>query len=334
MKKRNYFVLGIICFCIMGCNQRRFDAVTFFIDSGNFEKAELILKNMNKREKESFAYNYLSGIILIKKSISGYKRDALNLFLKANEYNSNNYLNNLMISKMYIEVNDLTDAEIFALKAKGLFSEKKADTVDDDVYYLLARIYLKKKDYDKALVNINSSSFQSDKHIVFLKTEIADLKGDTNLLDALFNKYRNEGLFSDEIKFDYMNYLFLKKRINDAEKITDEFKKEESPLLNYYGCLFKAFILMLNKDFEKAQSYIEKSYDYTVDDPLFLSYKMKLFYAYLTEKDPIKIFNSFLIYKFLYEKNDMETITAEEDLSEIYEYFKDDIYFNLLKETV
>ena len=110
MKKRNYFVLGIICFCIMGCNQRRFDAVTFFIDSGNLEKAELILKSMNKGEKESFAYNYLSGIILIKKSISGYKRDALNL----------------MISKMYIEVNDLTDAEIFALKAKGLFSEKKS----------------------------------------------------------------------------------------------------------------------------------------------------------------------------------------------------------------
>ena len=330
MKKRNYFIFVILCLYLMGCNQNKFDVVTFFVDSGSFEKAELILKSMNKREKESFAYNYLSGIILIKKNISVYKRDALNLFLKAGEYNPNDYLNNLMISKMYIEVNDLATAEFFALKAKT-FLGKEIDTVDDDVYYLLAKIYFKKKDYDKALVNINLSSFQNEKDIVFLKTEIADLKDDTNLLDKLFNKYKKDRVLSDEIKFDYMNYLFLKKRIDDAEKLTDEFQEESSPLLNYYGCLFKAFIRMLDKNFEEAQSYIKKSYDYTVEDSLFLRYKMKMFYAYLTEKDPIKIFNSFLIYKFFYEKNDMETITAKEDLSEIYENLKNDVYFNLLR---
>lgn len=102
------------------CNQNKFDAVNFFLDSNNIEKAELILDNMHKREKESFDYNYLKGILLVKKSISGYKRDALNCFLKANEFDSNKYLNNLMISKMFIEVNDLSNAEIFAEKAKKI----------------------------------------------------------------------------------------------------------------------------------------------------------------------------------------------------------------------
>ena len=50
----------------------------------------------------------------------------------------------------------------------------------------------------------------------------------------------------------------------------------------------------------------------------------------MTEENPVKIFNSFLIYKFFYEKNDEEEVTAKEDLSEVIDYMKDDACFNLL----
>ena len=59
---------------------------------------------------------------------------------------------------------------------------------------------------------------------------------------------------------------------------------------------------------------------------------MKFFYSYLTENDLIKVFNSFLIYKFFYEKNEQETLTAKDDLSEIFKYFREDIYFTLLRD--
>lgn len=332
--KKTYLFLIISVFCFFSCSQNKFDAVSFFINSGNLEKAELILKKMNKKEKNSFDYNYLTGILLTKKTVAGYKRDALNSFLKANEYNLNNYFNNLMISKMYIEVNDLENAEVYALKTEKIISGNTIPTYEDDVYYLLAKIYFKKQDYEKALKNINLSFFQNDKFIFFFKTEIIDLCNGTDLLDILFEKYKSDTLLSDEMQFNYLNYLFLRERINDAKNLSDEFLKEKSLLLNYYGYLSASFIDMLNKRFESAKNNIKKSYDYIVEDSLFLKYKMKVFYSFCTEKNLIKIFNSFLIYKFFYEKTEQEEITAKEDLLELYKYFKDDIYFKLLEKYV
>ncbi|MGN0740834.1 MAG: tetratricopeptide repeat protein [Treponema sp.] len=332
MKKRIYPVLYFVCIFFIGCNQNKFDDVRFFIDSNNIEKAELILDNMNKSEKKSFDYNYLKGIVLVKKSIAGYKREALNYFLKANEFDSNKYLNNLMISKMFIEVNDLSNAEIFAENAKKLFAGEYIDTCEEDVYYLLAKILFMKKNYKKALENLELSVFQDDGNVVFLKTEISDFLNGQTLLDTLVEKYKKNDLMSDKLHLSYLNYLFLNNRIKDAEVLADELLKNESVFLKYYGCLTKAFCNMLDKNFESAYDYIEKSYDYNIDDSLFLRYKMKFFYSYLTEDDLIKVFNSFLIYKFFYEKNEREEITAKKDLSEIFEYFEDDVYFALLKD--
>lgn len=331
MKTRILFLFVVLSFLIIGCNKNKFDSVKYFIESDNIDEAELILQNMSKREKNSFDYNYLNGIVLVKKNVAGYKRDALNSFLRANKFNPNNYMNNLMISKMFIEVNNLSNAEIFAIHAEKLYSKDVINTYKDDVYYLLAEIYLNKKAYKAAFENLSLSSFQNNENIIFLKTEIEDLKDGTNLLDDLIEDYKKNNLLSDEMYFNYLHYLFLNKRIKDADVIADDFLKGESLKLKYYGCLFKAFINMLNGNFKIAQSFIDKSYDYVVVDSLFLRYKMKFFYTYLTEKNLIKIFNSFLIYKFFYEKNDQETITAKEDLTEIFEYLKDDVYFNLLK---
>ena len=332
MKSRICLVVFIIaCVFLMGCNQNKFDAVKFFIDSNNIEKAELILDNMHKKEKESFDYNYLKGIVFVKKSVAGYKRDALNCFLKANEFDSSNYLNNLMISKMFIEVNDLSNAEIFAEKAKTLYIAETINTYKDDVYYLLAKILLMKKEYQQALENLKLSVFQDNENIVFLKTEISDLLNEQTLLDTLVEKYKMNDLMSDKMYLSYLNYLFLTNRIKDADVLGDEYLKSNSELLIYYGCLTKAFYNMLNNNLELSLDYIEKSYDYNVDDSLFLRYKIKFFYSYLTDDDLIKVFNSFLIYKFFYEKNEQETITAKEDLTEVLEYFREDIYFNLLK---
>lgn len=334
MKRRICFVIFAVCIFFIGCNQKKFDAVKFFIDSNNIEKAELILDNMHKKEKKSFDYNYLKGIVLVKKSIAGYKRDALNYFLKANEYDSNNYFNNLMIVKMYVEVNDLKNAECYALKAQKLFLDNKINiySYDDDVYYWLSKIYLQKRDCKKAYENIKMSIFQNDENIIFVKSEILDLLNNTILLDNLFLKYHEEKVLSDELQFEYMNYLFLQKRIKEADILAGRFLEEGSSLLKYYGCLFKAYINMLERHFEDAEIYIEKSYDYEVEDSLFFRYKMKTFYSYLTESNKIRIFNSFLIYKFFYEKDENESITAKEDLSEFYEYFKNDIYFEILKD--
>ena len=67
--KRICLVIFVVCIFFIGCNQDKFDSVKFFIDSNNIEKAELILDNMHKRDKNSFDYNYLKGIVLVKKSV-------------------------------------------------------------------------------------------------------------------------------------------------------------------------------------------------------------------------------------------------------------------------
>lgn len=331
MKRQVYLIFIILCLFISSCKNNKYEAVYFFINSKEYDKAELILNKLNKKEKKSFEYNYLNGLLLVKQSIAGNKREALKFFLKANEYKTNDYLNNLMISKMYYEVNDLNNAESFALKADDLFLTNRIETYENDVKYLLAKIYLKKGDYENALSSIKTSLYPSDRHVIFLHTKILDLKNDSKLLDDLYIEYRNKEYLSDDMKIDYLDYLFIEKRIKDAELIINEFITEKSEFLNYYGYLFKSFIAMLNHNFREAESFIEKSYDYTIEDSSFIRYKMKFFYKYLTEENPIKIYNSFLIYKFFYEKNEKETITAKDDLSEILEYFKNDIYFNLLQ---
>lgn len=330
--KRICLVIFVVCIFFIGCNQDKFDSVKFFIDSNNIEKAELILDNMHKRDKNSFDYNYLKGIVLLKKSVSGYKRDALNCFMRANEVDSNNYLNNLMISKMFIEVNDLSNAELYAENAKKLYETVSINTYKEDVNYLLAKIFFIKKSYRKALENLELSIFQNNENVVFLKTEISDLLDGGTELDTLVEEYKINDVMSDKLYLRYLNYLFLSNRIKDADVLADELLKNSSTLLKYYGCLTKAFYNMLNNNLELSLNYIEQSYDYTVDDSLFLRYKMKFFYSYLTENDLIKVFNSFLIYKFFYEKNEQETLTAKDDLSEIFKYFREDIYFTLLRD--
>ncbi len=332
MKKA--IIVSLISFVFLGCSQNRFDAVTYFMESGNLEKAELILKYCSKKEKNTFAYNHLMGVLLIKTSVAGgNKREALNSFLKANEYDSENYLNNLLISKMYIEVNDLRNAETFALIAKEIATsdtENVITTFDNDVYYVLAKIYFKKKNYENAYENIMASPFQDNVQVVFLRTEISDLRDGTHMLDSLFQKYDDEKLLTDAFQTEYMDYLFLNMRIKDADILADKFLEHNSPCLKKYGCLFKAYIDMLKNNAENAEKYIKKSYDYKTLDPLCLTQKMRVFYNFLAEEDPKIVFNSFLIYIWLYDNDDKATRITKEDLTEIYEYFKDDIYFNLL----
>ncbi|WP_407398883.1 tetratricopeptide repeat protein [Treponema sp.] len=328
--KTKSVILAFIIIFITSCRLDRFDAVRFFIDSNDLDKAELILNNMNKREKNSFDYNYLNGIVLAKKSVAGYKREALKCFLKANEINPNDYFNNLMIAKMSYEVNDLSEANIFADKAKGLYSKEFVNNYEEDVHHLLSMIYLMQRDYGSAYDSICLSPFQEDEHVIFLKTELSDLINGSDLLIKLVEENKQNRFISDGMQYNYLQYLFLANQMNKAEIYVEELLGDESLSSGYYGCLFKAFFCMLQDDYEMASTFIEKSYDYTIDDSLFLRYKMKFFYSYMTEENPVKIFNSFLIYKFFYEKNDEEEVTAKEDLSEVIDYMKDDACFNLL----
>ena len=332
MMKFAIFIISLLFF--FGCGLNRFDAVRFLIDTEKLEKAELVLNHMNKREKDTFDYNYLSGLVLVRENLAHNKNEALKFFLKADEYDSGSYSNNIMISKMYAETGHFSEAEKFALKAKEFLPENQIATYDDDAHYLLAKIHFKMGEYEKAAKDLGASLFQNDENVVFLRAEISDLQNGSKLLDDLMETYRQKNLLSDDMQVEYMDYLFLQKRIEDAEILSDIFLTESSPFLNYYGHLFKAFIDMLGGDLESAKSRIKMSLEYTVNDSAFFLYKIKVFYAYLAEENPVKVFNSFLIYKFFYDNTSEKSITAKEDLTEVEEYFANDIYFNQLKEEV
>lgn len=333
--KRYYLNILFLLLLFVSCNNdKRFESVKFLLETNQTDKAMLILKHTNPAFKKSFEYNFYSGLALKNKNLSSYKREALNYFLEALRYNAKDYTNLLMISKMSVEVNDLKNAEFYALQAKANYSAPNIQNYEDDINFVLAIIYYLKNDWSKAFEYISETylKFPQNKNVIVYKMLIESNCNHNNELKHIIKEIESIDELTDKTVIFFMMYLLQNKKFDKLISFTTKDFSYKSDLLKYYIRLFSACVYLSNQDFVAARKIIESTNDYEVDDPYYFRFRVNFYYKFLTEADNIKVYNSYIFYRFLFEKDPEFTDTAKEDLSVVEDYFKTDIFFNFLSQ--
>ncbi len=198
-------------------------------------EAENVLKVENRYDEDFIRnQNYLGLIEIIEKNFDG----AIFHFNRMNEMAKKK--NNLelqteaalQLGLSYLEKNELDTAKFYYQNCLNLNKQVKSDYFEGYAFQNLARVFYRKKDYEKALdyaerANLNWEKLKSRKGIYLLNIIISDIyaaKGDTsqvlNYLERSLAIYKKTGvsLNLDLIYKRLGDVYFNKNKLENAEK--------------------------------------------------------------------------------------------------------------------
>lgn len=187
-------------------------------EKGNYDK--VIPYCLNIDEDNALALYYLARIEAIKKNHSR----AIELYLNAIELDNDEHDFYIDLAKSYIDISWLDEALISLRKSINMSIVKKDIKNLDEKHFLSGWILIKKNEFSKALLSLNSikkDSFLYSKAQVLL--QVINLKNSNIakavlILEEYFNKEQDNGILLDTLALCYKELRMYKKAIETYKK--------------------------------------------------------------------------------------------------------------------
>ena len=209
---------------------------------------------INIDEDNAVALFYLAEIEAIRKNYS----QAISLYLKAIELDDEEHDFYINIARTYIDLS-LFDEALIALKKSINMSVVKGNCADiDEKYFLAGWILIKKSEYSKAILNLNSikkDSIYFDKAqilIQIINTKKSNTAAALTKLEEYFEKEEDNGILLDTLALCYKELKLTKKAIVTYKKALNLYPD------SIYYTLELIDLLIDDKNYDEALELIEK----------------------------------------------------------------------------